>query len=70
MMGRVAYGPGGMSPIPLPKHGDERGKIMGLFGGEERTEKPEIVKMICWDEHPYHRVFVRLCEHDGLRPAE
>jgi len=33
-------------------------------------ENPEGVKMICWDTHPYHRVFVRLCEHDGLRPAE
>jgi hypothetical protein len=33
-------------------------------------EKPEIVKMICWDTNRYHRVFVRLCEHDGLRPAE
>ena len=33
-------------------------------------DNPEIVKMICWDPHPYHRVFVRLCEHAGLRPAE
>jgi len=33
-------------------------------------DNPEAVKMICWDTHPYHRVFVRLCEHAGLRPAE
>jgi hypothetical protein len=37
---------------------------------QPQFEDAELVKMICWDTHPYHRVFVRLCQHAGLRPAE
>ena len=37
---------------------------------QPELERPEIVRMVCDDQNPFHELLPRLCRWAGLRPAK